>query len=84
MRQGTSTLTNTCNNNSKRLVFITDMNSVNETEFINLITESANEGIYTTIIGVGQNFDTQLSEIVAKNRGFNYFSAWKKSIYRSI
>lgn len=35
---------------------------------------AASDGIFTTVIGVGLDFNTQLVESIVKNRGANYYS----------
>ena len=64
--------------NAKRIIFITDA-MPNQGEFgagglHGLIERYANEGIQTTLLGVGVDFQTELVEALTKVRGANYLS----------
>ena len=74
------------NNNERetRIIFSTDMNDLEESDFITLIKEAADEGIYTTIFGFGVNLNSSFLEKVTKNIGFNYFSALESSDIQKI
>lgn len=61
-----------------RIIFLTDaMANIGETEkrdLLAMIEENANRGIYTTFIGIGVDFNTDLVEGITKTRGANYYS----------
>lgn len=59
---------------NRRVIFITDMCSVDDPKMEQAIVEASAKGIYTSIIGIGTEFNTQLTEKLAKIRGLNYFS----------
>ncbi len=66
-----------------RIIFITDaMPNLGETGEVGLLTileKNADEGIYTTFIGVGLDFNTELVEKITKVRGANYYSVHSAS-----
>lgn len=45
---------------------------------------AADVGVYVSIIGVGVEFDTQVTDIISKNRGCNYFSVTKNDELEEI
>jgi len=51
------------------------MQSLQDQHFLKLLKKISDEGINTTIIGIGLDFNSDLAEICANNRGTNYFSA---------
>jgi uncharacterized protein YegL len=61
----------------RRILFLTDLQSCDETKFIELLKKSSEENIFTTIIGIGLNFNSSFAEIASKNKGTSYFSATK-------
>jgi len=66
-----------------RIIFITDaMPNLGETGEVGLLTileKNADQGIYTTFIGVGLDFNTELVEKITKVRGANYYSVHSAS-----
>lgn len=68
----------------KRLVMLTDMCEMGAGDLNNLIQESAGRGRYTSIIGAGVDFNAELTNVVAKNRGANYFSMTKPEHFNKI
>lgn len=56
----------------KRIIMITDMLDMGQ-ELDNMIKDAGKESIYVSIIGVGIDFNTQLTDIITKNEGANYF-----------
>lgn len=66
-----------------RIIFITDaMPNLGETGEVGLLTileKNAGEGIYTTFIGVGLDFNSELVEKITKVRGANYYSVHSAS-----
>ena len=69
-----------------RIIFITDaMPNLGETAeggLLSILEENANEGIYTTFIGVGVDFNTELVEKITKIRGANYYSVHSASEFK--
>ena len=61
-----------------RIIFITDaMPNLGETDksgLLGMTNTNAENGIYTTFIGVGVDFNTELIEHLTKIRGANYYS----------
>ena len=62
----------------KRIVFLTDMQDLSDTEFEEHIKNAANDNIFVSIIGIGMNFNSIFTERISKNKGLNYFSAVKE------
>ncbi|EFN56223.1 hypothetical protein CHLNCDRAFT_35166 [Chlorella variabilis] len=69
-----------------RVVFLTDAqpNAGDDSEqgLLARIKALSADGIYTTIIGVGLDFNTQLVESIGKVRGSNYFSVHTPGEFR--
>jgi len=61
-----------------RIIFITDampnLGETGEGGLLRILRENARKGIYTTFIGVGVDFNTELVEEISKVRGANYYS----------
>jgi Ca-activated chloride channel family protein len=61
-----------------RIIFLTDaMPNMGETGDIGLyrmLEDNADQGIYTTFIGIGVDFNTELVESITKIKGANYYS----------
>ena len=61
-----------------RIIFLTDaMPNTGETgaySMLRLLKDNANANIYTTFIGIGVDFNTELIETITKTRGANYYS----------
>lgn len=61
-----------------RIIFITDAmpnrGELSEKGLFGMVDKAAKRGIYTTFIGVGVDFNTDLVERVSKTRGANYYS----------
>ncbi len=61
-----------------RIIFITDaMPNTGETgaySLLSLLKSNASNNIYTTFIGIGVDFNTQLIDYITKTRGANYYS----------
>ncbi|MHB8119436.1 MAG: vWA domain-containing protein [Methanothrix sp.] len=61
-----------------RIIFLTDaMPNMGETGDLGLyrmLEDNADKGIYTTFIGIGVDFNTELVESITKIRGANYYS----------
>jgi Ca-activated chloride channel family protein len=61
-----------------RIIFLTDaMPNTGETgeySLLSLLKNNSYDNIYTTFIGIGVDFNTQLVESITKTRGANYYS----------
>lgn len=61
-----------------RIIFLTDampnLGDTNEFDLANLIAVQAQNNIYTSFIGIGLDFNSELTRAITKNRGANYFS----------
>lgn len=62
----------------KRIIFITDAmpntGGTESNELQTMIEVNSLKGIYTTFVGVGVDFNTELIDFMAKVRGANYYS----------
>ena len=61
-----------------RIIFLTDAmpntGSIREEGLLGLTKRNADNGIHTTFIGIGVDFNTELIETITKVRGANYYS----------
>ena len=61
-----------------RIIFITDaMPNTGETgedSFLGMLVKNAEEHVYSTFIGIGVDFNSELVEYITKTRGANYYS----------
>ena len=61
-----------------RIIFLTDampnIGSRSEEGLLGMTDGNADDGIYTTFIGIGVDFNTELIEAITKIRGANYYS----------
>ncbi|MFH1848750.1 MAG: VWA domain-containing protein [archaeon] len=61
-----------------RIIFLTDaMPNIGETgegSLLDILRDNSDDGIYTTFIGIGVDFNTELVEMITKTRGANYYS----------
>ncbi len=61
-----------------RIIFLTDaMPNTGETgaySLLSLLKNNADDHIYTTFIGIGVDFNTELIDYITKTRGANYYS----------
>jgi len=66
-----------------RIIFLTDaMPNTGETSqggMFDMIRKNAERNIYTTVIGIGVDFNTELVEHITKVRGANYYSVHSSS-----
>ncbi|MCJ7514798.1 MAG: VWA domain-containing protein, partial [Dehalococcoidia bacterium] len=66
-----------------RIIFLTDaMPNTGETgerSLLSLLKDNAANHIYTTFIGIGVDFNTELIEYITKTRGANYYSVHSPS-----
>lgn len=70
-----------------RIIFLTDaMPNMGETGDLGLyrmLEDNADQGIYTTFIGIGVDFNTELIESISKIKGSNYYSVHSASEFRA-
>lgn len=59
----------------RRILFLTDMGEMNAFQLGELIQQNADEGVYVSILAMGAEFNSALTETVTKHRGSNYFCA---------
>lgn len=61
-----------------RVIFLTDampnLGVLNENSLANKISQNSDKGIFTTFIGVGVDFNSELIEFMTKTEGANYYS----------
>jgi Ca-activated chloride channel family protein len=61
-----------------RIIFLTDampnIGETGESDLLAMLEENAAKGIYTTFIGIGVDFNTELVEKITKIKGANYYS----------
>ena len=69
-----------------RIIFLTDaMPNLGETDDLGLfrmLADNADQGIYTTFIGIGVDFNTKLVEEITKIKGANYYSVHSASEFK--
>ena len=69
-----------------RIIFLTDaMPNLGETgdlPLYRMLEENARKGIYTTFIGIGVDFNSELVEGITKIRGANYYSVHSTQEFR--
>ncbi len=69
-----------------RIIFLTDaMPNLGETgdlELFRILEDNADQGVYTTFIGMGVDFNTELIEAITKIRGSNYYSVHSASEFK--
>jgi Ca-activated chloride channel family protein len=69
-----------------RIIFLTDampnLGETGESGLLSILEENANQGIYTTFIGIGVDFNTELVEKITKVRGANYYSVHSASEFK--
>lgn len=70
-----------------RIIFLTDaMPNIGDTSkdgLLGMTAENAKNGIYTTFIGIGVDFNTELIEGITKVRGANYYSVHNKDEFKT-
>lgn len=61
-----------------RIIFLTDampnIGETGESDLLRMLESNAAKGIYTTFIGIGVDFNTELVENITKIKGANYYS----------
>lgn len=71
-----------------RIIVITDampnMGTTNKSDLLKYIEANSNKGIYTSFIGVGVDFNTEVIENISNVRGANYYSISSKEQFKKI
>ena len=71
-----------------RIIVITDampnMGKTSKNELVEDIKDNANKGIYTTFIGVGVDFNTEVIETLSDVKGANYYSVHSSEEFKKI
>jgi Ca-activated chloride channel family protein len=61
-----------------RIIFLTDampnIEETSETGLYKILKDNADRGVYSTLIGIGVDFNSQLVESITKVKGANYYS----------
>jgi len=69
-----------------RIIFITDampnIGALDEDRLLGLARKNAEKRIYTTFVGVGVDFNSELVEYISKTKGCNYFSIHTEEEFR--
>lgn len=90
MKEGTSLLTEISDANpdeyENRVIFITDampnLGDTSDESLLGMLENNAKDNIYTTFIGVGVDFNTQLVEALTKISGANYYSVHSEKEFK--
>ena len=71
---------------NNRIIFLTDAipNIKEEHELFQLIKESSNNSIYSTFIGIGLDFNTDVVDEITKAKGCNYLSLHSKKEFQNF
>lgn len=71
-----------------RIIVITDampnVGTTNKSELLKYIESNSKNGIYTSFIGVGVDFNTEVIESISNVRGANYYSISSKEQFKKI
>eukprot|EP01025_Chloroclados_australasicus_P002362 TRINITY_DN1053_c0_g2_i3.p1 TRINITY_DN1053_c0_g2~~TRINITY_DN1053_c0_g2_i3.p1 ORF type:complete len:661 (+),score=85.72 TRINITY_DN1053_c0_g2_i3:177-2159(+) len=69
-----------------RIIMITDAQpntgTISSDTLAGLVQQRAEENIFTSIIGIGLDFNSELIEILTKTRGANYYNVFSPSQFR--
>jgi len=69
-----------------RIIFLTDampnLGDTSEKGLLGTLKKNAEKNIFTTFIGIGVDFNTELVEIISKVRGANYYSVHSASEFK--
>ena len=69
-----------------RIIFLTDampnIGETGESDLLRMLEDNAAKGIYTTFIGIGVDFNTELVENITKIKGANYYSVHSASEFK--
>jgi len=82
MRMGTDQFKEFVNSNQteyeNRIIFLTDampnVGEIGQNTLLGMLKTNADKKIYTTFIGIGVDFNTELVDYITKIRGANYYS----------
>lgn len=66
----------------RRILFLTDMGEMYAQELDAMIQQNADEGVFVSIVAMGAEFNSSLTETVTKNKGSNYFCATNEAQLR--
>lgn len=70
-----------------RIIFLTDampnLGDTSETGLLGTLEKNSEDNIFTTFIGIGVDFNTELVEIISKVKGANYYSVHSSSEFKS-
>lgn len=71
-----------------RIIFLTDAmpnrGELSKDKLFGLAKKASEEGIHTTFVGIGVDFNTDLVEYVSKVKGANYFSVHSSSEFKKL
>ncbi|MFC1976712.1 VWA domain-containing protein [Chloroflexota bacterium] len=69
-----------------RIIFLTDaipnQGDTSERGLLGMVRRNASNGIYTTFIGIGVDFNSELVEYITRMRGANYYSVHSSGEFR--
>lgn len=69
-----------------RIIFLTDAmpntGDISEDGLMGQMANNANDGIYSSFIGIGVDFNTELIESISKVRGANYYSVHNSADFK--
>jgi Ca-activated chloride channel homolog len=69
-----------------RMIILTDAQpntgDIDSSDLMGTLGRNANNGIYTTVIGIGVDFNSQLIEEITKTKGANYYSVHSAREFR--
>lgn len=69
-----------------RIIFMTDampnLGVTSQNQLGNLLKEQAKQGVHTTFVGIGVDFNTKLIEALTKIRGANYYSVHNEQEFK--
>ncbi len=70
-----------------RIIFLTDampnLGITNENSLLGITKNNSENKLYSTIIGIGVDFNTELIEIITKIRGANYYSVHSSKEFKT-
>ena len=71
---------------NNRIIFLTDAipNLQEERDLFKLINDASEEGIYSTFIGIGLDFNTDVVDEITKAKGSNYLSVHSKKDFENF
>ena len=71
-----------------RIIFLTDampnLGQISEEGLFGLMEKNARDRFYTTFVGIGVDFNTELIESITKVKGANYFSVHSPSEFKKL